>query len=163
MKRFYHPFLKDTTVTTSDGKLVLDKDGSAEVDDKTFDDLMKIPCNAEHQAKLDAQNPSIAKPIVPTLEEYVKAGYHAENYEFRFCGFKAGDIFDEEEIRKNQEEFLKQKEEDLNLLELPDLMVIAKQHKVKFAKTVTKPELIISIMDEIKKPPPPPPNGGDQG
>ena len=64
MKRFFHPFLKDTTVTTSDGKLILDKDGCTEVDDKTFDDLMKIPVNAEHQAKLDAQ-----KELVKQQEE----------------------------------------------------------------------------------------------
>ena len=104
------------------------------------------------------------KSIVPTLEEYVKAGYPAETYEERFRGFKAGDVLDDEAIRKNQEEFARKqsekdelKEEDLKLLELPNLKQIAKQHKVKFSKDVTKDDLIVSIMDEIKKPPPLPP------
>jgi hypothetical protein len=149
-------------MTTSLGKVQLDSDGHAEVDDEMFDLLISIPENAEYQAKLDAQN---SGKIVPTLEEYIKAGYHAENYERRFCGFKAGDTLDEEAIRKNQDEQDRQqndkkdelKEEDLQLLELPDLKAIAKQRKIQFVKTVTKPELIASIMATPPQPPPPPP------
>ena len=126
MKRFFHPFLKDTTVTTSDGKLILDKDGCAEVDDKTFDDLMKIPVNAEHQAKLDAiakepenlLNPKLADPKLEKKDDL--------------------------------------KEEDLQFLELPELRAIAKQHKITFVKTVTKPELIAMLTQPVPPPPPPP-------
>jgi hypothetical protein len=126
MKRFFHPFLKNETVTTSEGKLVLDKNGSAEVEDDIFELLMKIPCNAEHQAKLDAQKEPAQKP-------------------------------EEKQEEKQEEKKDELKEEDLQLLELPDLKAIAKHHKIQFAKNVTKPELIISIMAAPPQEPPPPP------
>ena len=112
MKRFFHPTLKSETLTTSLGKITLDKNGSAEVEDEVFDHLMKNPANAEYQEKLNAQ--------------------------------------EEPEVKSELTE------EDLKLLELPELKLIAKQHKVKFAKDVTKDGIIVSIMDEIKRPPPPP-------
>jgi hypothetical protein len=55
MKRFFHPTLKSETLTTSLGKITLDKNGSAEVEDEVFDHLMKNPANAEYQEKLNAQ------------------------------------------------------------------------------------------------------------
>ena len=49
-------------MTTSLGKVQLDKDGHAEVDDEMFDLLISIPENAEHQAKLDALKEPAQKP-----------------------------------------------------------------------------------------------------
>lgn len=161
MKRFFHPYLKNETVSTSMGKIRLDANGSAEVDDKLYDILMSIPEHAEHQKKLEVQE-KIGKGLVPTLDEYVSAGYPAEMYEERFKGFKAGDVFDEEQIRKNQDAARKEAEEekrnqltveDLKILDPKELRAIAKKHKVAFTKDTTPEELITSIIAQIKKPP----------
>jgi hypothetical protein len=177
MKHFQHPYLKSEKLITSLGTVILDRNGSAEVEDDVYAILMSIPENAEHQAKLEIQE-TIKQSIVPTLEEYTKAGYPADTYENRFLGFKSGDKFDEDAIRKNQEEAkrkaeeeLRQKEEqkkdilkedDLKLLELPELKAIAKSRKITGPKNVTKEGLIKLLLDEEPPPPPhtdPPPPG----
>jgi hypothetical protein len=52
-KLFQHPILKSQKLITSEGVIELDAKGQAQVTEKQFDHLMKIPANSALQAKAD--------------------------------------------------------------------------------------------------------------
>ena len=52
-KLFQHPKLKSQKLITSEGVIELDANGQAQVTEKQFNHLMKIPANSAIQAKAD--------------------------------------------------------------------------------------------------------------
>ena len=52
-KLFQHPKLKSEKLITSEGVIELDANGQAQVTEKQFDHLMRIPANSAAQAKAD--------------------------------------------------------------------------------------------------------------
>ncbi len=178
--KFYHPSGKGGKFMTSKGEIVLESDGTAMVSQEMYDHLMRIPKNKEYQDKLKelanedkkgkqtteskkqdspTQPPALDPTVVPTLEEYVKAGYKADTYEKRFFGLKAGDTYDGEKVKENLEQAEKEnktnspdlKEEDLKILGIKELKAMAGKREIKFDKDATKDELIKFILDSQAK------------
>lgn len=64
--------------------------------------LAKTVSSATETAKGGAEDDDDGPSPVPTVEEFVKAGYLAENYEHAFFGLKAGDPYDREVVEENR-------------------------------------------------------------
>lgn len=98
--------------------------------------LEKLPKDVKEDAWLTVTQ-SKGSSAVPTLEDYVKAGYKAENYEMHFFGLKPRDEYDEDLVDQN---LLKAGHYDQ--FGSPDLVAEAKKRGIEIPTSPKKQDVI---------------------